>query len=236
MFWSSAGVRVDTCLTSVRVPKCAFMFQRPVTSCDDCPMMIQGTCVFARKKVKANSVLATQGESPAEIGFVRDGIVALTSVDSTGQQTWAAMRGPRALLGFEALVQAHAECEVRTLTQVDVCGATPEAVRALSRSNAGAKVLLDLALTEVCEQRLDVGLRTGSIENRVARFALQFEQLVGSTGSVRPLSKAQVAAMIGIRPETLSRVLRRFHARGVLEVSKGIRVLQPGALRAMAQA
>ena len=198
-------------------------------------MMILGACVFARKRVKANSVLASQGQSPAEIGFVRDGIVTLTSVDSMGQHTWAAMRGPRAMLGFEALANTPAECEVRALTEVDVCRATPDAVRLLRLGAAGAKVLLDLALTEVCEQRLDIGLRTGRVENRVARFALRFEQLVGRADSTKPLSKALVAALIGIRPETLSRVLTRFHARGLLEVSNGIRVLKPVALRAMTQ-
>jgi len=210
------------------------MLRPPVHECSDCELGQAGKCVFARKKVGPDSVLVPQGSLPVEVGFVRSGVVSLSAVSGDGEQTWGAVRGPRSLLGIEAMEGVASPCEVRTLTQVEICAATVPVVKGWLGSAGGARALFNLTLTELLEQRRDVDFRTGSIPARVARFALAFERLIGTNDVQRPLSKARVAALMGIRAETLSRVLRRFSTRGLLDSTMGIRVLDRAGLEAIA--
>lgn len=211
------------------------MLRRPVHECKDCELGAGGTCVFARKKVAADSVLVVQGSLAPELGFVRNGVISLSAVSGSGEQTWAAVRGPRSLLGIEAVEGAASACEVRTLTDVEVCAATVPTVKTWLGTAGGARVLFNLTLTELLEQRRDVDFRTGSIQARVARFALAFERLIGTNDAHRPLSKSRVAGLLGIRPETLSRVLGRFSKRGYLDAATGMRVIDRAALEAIAE-
>lgn len=210
------------------------MLRRPVQDCNDCELGSSGKCVFARKKVAADTVLVPQGSVPTEIGFVRAGVVALAAANGEGTQTWGAVRGPRSVLGIEALEGTASAYEVRTLTEVEVCAATVPVVKTWLDSPGGARALFELTLTELVEQRRDVDFRTGRIQARVARFALAFQQLIGSNDPRRPLSKARVAALLGIRAETLSRVLCRFSARGFLDSALGMKVLDREGLEAVA--
>ncbi len=182
----------------------------------------------------ADSVLTSQGAVPAEVAFIRSGIVAISATNAAGQQTWGAMRGPRSLLGLEALQDGHSGSEIRALTDVEMCSATVPTVKFMLDSQDGARRLFALTLTEVLEQRRDVNFRTGKAEARVARFALACERLI-EPGRAHPIPKARVAALVGIRPETLSRILNRFSERGILDSKSGIRVLQRSALETLAE-
>lgn len=212
------------------------MLRRPVHDCNDCELLVGGKCVFARKKFTPDTVLVAQGGLPMEIGFVRIGVIALSTVSGDGEQTWGAVRGPRSLLGVEAVGGTPSTCEVRTLTQVEICAATVPVVKTWLGSPGGARAMFNLTLTELLEQRRDVDFRTGSVQTRVARFALAFERLIGTNDVKRPLSKARVAGLMGIRPETLSRVLRKFSTNGYLDSASGMRVLDRAALEALSEA
>lgn len=208
------------------------MLRKEVHDCADCELHHDGTCVFAPKRVKADEVLTTQGTVASEVGFVRSGIVALSAVNASGEQTWGGVRGPRSILGVEAVEGSASTVEVRALTDVELCSATVPTVKFMLGSPEGARRLFGLTLTELLEQRRDIDFRTGTADVRVARFALVCEQLVGK-GGAQPLSKVRVAALIGIRPETLSRVLRRFSDNKWLDATVGIHVLDRPALEAI---
>jgi CRP-like cAMP-binding protein len=199
------------------------MLRERVSDCSQCELHHPGGCVFAPRKLKADEVLTAQGAVATEVGFVRSGIVSLSATSTAGAQTWGAMRGPHSLLGLEALEGARSACEVRALTDVELCVATVPSVKFMLGAPDGARTLFGLTLTEVLEQRRDIEFRTGTAEARVARFALACERFIGK-GKTQPLSKARVAALVGIRPETLSRVL-----------TSGIKVVKREALETLAE-
>jgi CRP-like cAMP-binding protein len=211
------------------------MLRRPVHDCGDCELNAGGKCVFARKTLEPDALIVPQGAVPTEVGFVRRGMIALSTVSRSGDQTWGAVRGPRSLLGVEAVSGSPSACEVRALTEVEICAATVPVVKSWLGSVGGARTLFDLTLIELLEHRRDVDFQTGTAEARVARFALACERYIGTGSRVRPLSKARVAALVGMRPETLSRVLHRFSERGYLDSSSGVRVLDREALEALAE-
>ncbi len=194
--------------------------------------MIQGRCAFAPKTCKADTVLLAQGQEPDHVGFLREGLVATTAVDANGDVTWASLRGPRSLVGFEAFVHTPTTAETRALSDVEWCSAPKATVAALLAEPASAMVFFRLALTEVLDQRKDVALHTGSVAHRVARVIQECERLLGPRRGGHRLAKAQVAALVGVRPETLSRALRELHDRRI--VANGIEVLDAEALSALA--
>ncbi|MBK7863006.1 MAG: Crp/Fnr family transcriptional regulator [Archangiaceae bacterium] len=211
------------------------MLRAPVHDCRDCELGAGGSCVFTRKTLRAGAVMVAQGGPPAEVAFVRSGVVGLSVVAGSGEQTWSAVRGPRSVIGIEAMAGAPAAFEARALTEVEVCAASVSVVRAALGSARGARALFELALAELTAQRRDVDFRTGPPLQRVARFVREFERLIGSHGARRPLSKARVASLVGIRPETLSRVLQRLRARGYLDARAELKVLDGPGLDALAE-
>lgn len=101
------------------------MLDSPVHGCSDCPLNSQGRCPFVARRVPAGTTLWSQSDVPREIVFVKDGLVSITANDATGHEVMSAVRGPRALLGFEALRNRPARGAVDALTDVQVCSAEP---------------------------------------------------------------------------------------------------------------
>ncbi len=195
--------------------------------------MVGGRCVFAPKKIEPDALLTPQGALANEIAFVRNGVVSLTTVAANGEQTHVAVRGPRSLLGLEALQDKPSPAEVRAVTEVRLCTAPMHTVKGWLGPESAPKRLFELALGEVLEQRRDTDFRSGRAEARVARFVLACARHVGR-GRDAPFSKARAAAILGMRPETLSRVLKKLSARGFLDASTGVRVLDADALSELA--
>ena len=71
-----------------------------------------------------------------------------------------------------------------------------------------------------------------SVEQRLARYLLDVSQ--GKDSFVLSLSKGDLASLLGMTQETLSRRLSSFHQEGILELQghRGIRIMDREALRA----
>lgn len=192
-------------------------------------------CVFAPAKREAGPVVTAQGELAARISFIRKGIVGLSTVSPKGDEHWSAVRGPRSLLGLEALEGLSSSYEVRALTELELCAAPVSTVTAWLETLSGARTMFGLALAELLNQRRDIEFHTGTAEVRVARFCLACEPLLTPGGGHDHFSKVQVAALIGVRPETLSRVLRKFADAGLLDSSSGVRIIDRAGLQAIAE-
>ncbi len=199
------------------------MIDAPVTSCEACPLGAQGTCAFVPRKVAAGTVLWPQGEVPAEVLFVKRGVLARSTIDPDGDEVATSVRGPRSLLGAEALRGQTARASVEALTDAVVCSASPSTVL----QAADTRTLWQLTLDELLRVERDGELRSGSAASRVARFIL----LSGGLGA---FSKRHVAGLLGIRPETMSRCLRGLEAEGLIAAGGEVRILDAAGLQALA--
>ena len=226
-------------------PTLPHMLDAPVPSCTECPLGATGGCAFIPRKVPAGTQLWPQGEVPRELIFVKSGLLALSATDSAGQELGAAVRGPRSLLGFESLRGQTARASVEALTDAVVCTATPTTVRqrtGLQGSGFGpsaelaasASALLQLTLDELLRVERDGDLRSGSAVSRVARFVLHSGALIAS-GQHAPFSKRHVAALLGLRPETMSRCLRALKTAGLITSGREVRILDEPRLRELAR-
>lgn len=158
--------------------------------------------------------------------MVKSGLLAMSATDSAGQELGAAVRGPRSLLGFESLRGQQARASVEALTDTVVCTS--------ARLPASASALLQLTVDELLRAGRDGDLRSGSAVSRVARFVLDSGSLIAS-GQHAPFSKRHVAALLGLRPETMSRCLRALKNAGVIASDRDVRILDEPRLRELAR-
>jgi CRP-like cAMP-binding protein len=93
----------------------------------------------------------------------------------------------------------------------------------LQRDTAFARNLLDRLAAEIL--RLLAGIEAGMLQRAPQRLASYLCTLAGSDGAAArrvslPVSKTVVAAMLGVKKETLSRLLRDLSERRVIAVSR----------------
>ena len=97
------------------------MLGKPVESCDRCELGKNGPCLFRPKKVDAGAMVAHQGEVSREVLFVKEGVLGLTATDAAGDEVLTSVRGPRSVIGLEALSGKPSPFTVTALDDATVC-------------------------------------------------------------------------------------------------------------------
>jgi CRP-like cAMP-binding protein len=165
--------------------------------------------------------------------FIKEGFVALSAVNPRGAELLLSLRGPASLLCTEAIQSEPSPYEVRALSRVKVCGISSEALSQwIGPEKSPARVILDLLRTESRQQRDEVNWRQGDCLSRVARFALAHHRFLADRPNA--VRKQVVARLLGMRPETLSRCLTKLEKDGVVDASRGVRVIDHRRLAAIA--
>jgi CRP-like cAMP-binding protein len=198
------------------------MIDEPVARCSECVVNGAGRCPFTTRTVQAGERLWMQGDVPREVLFVKDGLVSLSTTEPSGEESLSAVRGPRSLLGTEAL------------TDVTVCASAPTSIAQWVGPATPASALVGLLVDEHSRHTRDANLRTGPSLARLARFLLEFSKLVEG-GRKAPFSKQHVARILGMRAETLSRCLRQLVDAGVIESGRHVRVRDSNRLATIAR-
>lgn len=169
-----------------------------------------------------------QGEPATAAYCIKCGAVAVRRLDAEGNSVTLGLHYPGDLVGQHALLgggeqRASAEAlEATTVCMID--GATMS--ETLSRSPDLARDMLRRAALEF-EQAQDSIVRSATLPNRdrLIGLLLQLMQRHGeahSDGSWRlhlPLPRRDLASMIGIRHETLSRIIARLASDGLAQFS-----------------
>jgi CRP/FNR family transcriptional activator FtrB len=192
--------------------------------------------VAGLQRFSNHSFLFREGEEPDFIHcFIEGGVVLLGG--SEGQEAVIEFFGPgesvllpAALLGLPYLVSARATADgqallipagkLRQLIDQDVALAA-QCARVLSRH---WRVLI----TQIKE------IKTHGAAERVAQFLMsQTDKTIGSATLVLPGMKKEVATRLGIKPETLSRTLKKLREYGVETTGDSIRIAAVERLAAL---
>jgi len=216
-------------------PEVSVLSISPVTDCQACSLGIasQGRCRLTPTAREPGATLCAQGERPRTVYFIKEGFVALSAVSPRGTELVLTLRGPTSLLCTEALHGEPSPFEVRALSRVKLCGISGDTMSQwIGPEKSPARVVLDLLLAESRMQRDEVNWRQGDCLSRVARFALAHARFLADRPNA--VRKQVVARLLGMRPETLSRCLTRLERDGVLDASRGVRVLDARRLAAIA--
>lgn len=175
-----------------------------------------------------------QGDVPREVLYVREGLVSLSSTEPSGSESLSAVRGPRSLLGAEALSARPAHSSVEALTDVTVCATPATRLQEWVGPGNPAGAMMRLLVDEHSRNARDLNLRSGPSMARLARFLLEFARLVDA-GRKAPFSKQHVARILGMRAETLSRCLRQLVDFGIIESGRQVKVKDTNRLAVIAR-
>lgn len=214
------------------------MSEQRIVSCASCPcghaagIGSGGSCPLIDRRKERGEYLFFEGEPATHVWFVKRGTVVLArgSGEGEGQERARAVRKAGAFVGLEALVQPTYLDTARVTSSTTVCGATLAAVNAwLGAPGTPARVALEQVLRATGDDAPRAAGPDGNAVRRVARWLLADQQSAG------PLPRRDVAGLLGMVPETLSRALAQLSDLGAVEVTRrSLRVRDPSALRAAA--
>lgn len=207
----------------------------PINDCTVCSLGIasQGRCRLTPTTREMGATLCAQGERPRTVYFIKEGFVSLSAVSPRGSEMALTLRGPGSLLCTEAMQGDPSPSEVRALSRVKLCGIAGDQMNSwVGPEKSPARAILELFLSEGKLQRDEVSYRQGDCVARVARFALAHARFLADRPNA--VRKQMVARLLGMRPETLSRCLTRLQRDGVVDASRGVRVIDARRLAAIA--
>jgi CRP-like cAMP-binding protein len=186
--------------------------------------------------VPRRQIIYAEGDEPTRLYYVQAGRVKIVKTTASGKELITGFYQTGEFFGYKALLEgtvyhdAAVAVEDSTLFYIPADDfaqllRNPEVSQQLVRLMAGRK-------REREEQLLDMAYN--SLRRRVANALLGFYDHAkpSEPEALIQLSRDDLAAVVGIAPESLSRTLSEFRHDGLLEVTpKGIRLLQPDKLR-----
>jgi len=196
-------------------------------TCAECVLgPTAGPCGFRTQTVADGTTLAEADEVPSQLVHLKSAVVELVTTSMAGGERRYSLRGPGALVGWQVLAGTKSCSAVRVLHGGEVCTMTAEAARAADTTLAAA--LLEPVAVELAQTACELHLSNQPAATRVARFLLAEIICVSQTLDGR--TARSVARQLGIRHETLSRILKKLEANGCIERSP-LRVIDREGLR-----
>ncbi len=168
------------------------------------------------------TVFLTQGESISRYYVVLEGWCGASKGNAEGQESVLQLFRRGDFL-FESTSNAFVDISpinLQALTPVHLLTLAPSAVHAAEERSATFTANMLTASVLRCQDLRDhiEQLTLHTAEERVGRFLLQlrFNTSPGGKDIVLPFDKSLIAAYLGIKPETLSRVFQTFRTRGFI--------------------
>jgi CRP-like cAMP-binding protein len=173
----------------------------------------------------AGSVLYEADTHKKFIYSIRDGMVKLEHVAQDGQNRIVRLLGAGAAIGLELLDGADGYHHTAiAINQVDLCKIPLSTVRQLESKHA----VLCKQVGKQLQEQLDladewiVALGTGTAKQRVAQLILVLNEFFADeNGAFILLNREDMAAMIGIAVETVSRMIAEFKRQKILNKVRG---------------
>ena len=176
------------------------------------------------------TVLMQQGGDPGDVFYVEDGLAKLVRTGLDGREQILGLRGPGWFLGAALVLafRAHPASAV-ALTPCRLRRLTRQAfLELMAKHEALSWHVHEMHSREVLsqfQQMADLG--TATSRQRLERFLRRFTEAATPSrngGGVRlslPLKRWELASLIAVTPEHLSRLLRQLRDDGVIRVNQG---------------
>lgn len=197
--------------------------------------------VATRKRVKRGESLFRAGDRFESLYAVRLGFLKSTVMSSDGREQVTGFHMAGELVGLDGISSETHSCDTVALEDTEVCVIPYERLEEV----AGAVPMLRNHFHKVMSREIvrehGVMLLLGSMhaEERLAAFLLNLSQRFEARGYSRTefvlrMTRAEIGSFLGLKLETVSRVLSRFAQDGLIEVNqKHVRIVNPDGLRAI---
>lgn len=182
---------------------------------------------FSRSKLDAGELLYRQGDKNNGVYCVSAGLIAVRTYDADGASTLLRLVNPGELIGYRAFLTGRSHrTEAQALVKSRVCRVAMHGARKVMDGNPDVmarlarRCALDL---DLYQERIQA---SGRQKNR-ARLMEILTGLMAAHGTPDgdylrmrlPVSRRDLADMMGVQPETMSRLLGRLEQDGVLRAS-----------------
>ena len=227
------------------------------SSCDQCIVRDRALCASlapgdldllsrlgTQRRLVRGEILTHAGDEPMICANLQSGVMKIQSTTAEGETAIVGLLYPGDFIGRPyAMVETH---DVVALTEVSLCS-FPRArfEAALAEHRQMEQLLLRRTLMELDRARGWL-LRMGraSAAARVAGFIDDMARRLGALGCavpaqvVLPLSRGEIAELLGLTIETVSRQFSRLRSMGAIELSgtRSLVVRDAALLRAEAEA
>ncbi len=228
-----------------------------MSSCETCVVRNRAICaglddreiqalnvMGRRRNVTAGEPLIWEDDDSLLVANVIDGVLKLTTSTEDGREQIVGVAYPSDFIGRPFGQTSRAS--VTALTDARVCVFARNDFDRFARDHPGLEhKLLERTLAELDRTRswmMLLGRKTAS--EKIATFLLEMADRFGETGCAPtparrfslPFSRQQVADLLGLTIETVSRQLTKLKADGVIELPsrREVEVRDRGALRALA--
>ncbi|MEP4037465.1 Crp/Fnr family transcriptional regulator [Pseudophaeobacter sp.] len=206
--------------------KCAFYagsIWQPISS-GSISVLTQG---FSRKELDAGQVLYAQGTENRGVFCVSKGLIALRALHPDGKSTLLKLAYPGDIVGYRSFLENDChKTEARALQPSRVCTvAQRDANRVMQGNPLVLTKLTGRCVSEINNSRERI-ISAATLPNRKRLSALLHRLMethgvrTGDTLRMQlPLSRSDLADLIGVQPETMSRLFKRLSDDGELVIS-----------------
>ena len=177
---------------------------------------------FSRRELDAGEVLFEQGAESGGVYCVSRGLIALRTYQPDGKSTLLKLAYPSEIIGFRSFLDdGPHRTEARALVPSRICTVAQRDANRVVRANPSVMARLASRCIAEIDQSHEkiIAAATQSNKERLTAILLQLAQHHGKLeqGFVEmklPLSRPDLADLIGVQPETLSRLVKRLEREG----------------------
>ncbi len=191
------------------------------------------------RRIKRGEYLFRSAEPFVSLYAIRTGFfkTVLASQDGRDQVTGFHMSGE--LIGLDGISNHTHTCDAVALEDSEVCELPFHRMEALSQEIPSLQSHFYRLMSREIVRDQGVMLLLGNMksEERLAAFLLNLSQRLHSRGFaandfILRMSREEIGSYLGLKLETVSRTLSKFHQQGLIAVEhKHIQILQPAALK-----
>ena len=199
------------------------------------------TVIKQSHRLKKGEFLFRSGESFHSLYAIRTGFFKTTvaSQDGRDQVTGFFMSGE--LIGMDGICTHSHSCDAVALEDSEVCELPFGHMEVLSKEIPSIQTHFFRLMSREIVRDQGVMLLLGNMraEERIAAFLLNLSQRLHHRGFaandfILRMSREEIGSYLGLKLETVSRTLSRFHQEGLIVVEhKHIRLLKPEMLNQM---
>lgn len=183
--------------------------------CPGCPLPHEDGAERPWRNYQAGEELLSQGQVHPDLLRIRSGVVLLTALDASGEETLVCLRGAGACFNLDSIEGRPSMVRAEALTDVVVCHLSGDNLcQAVRDGGDSAPALLSLALDEA--RAWATGRRRASGRRAVARLAQLLLEMDGLGSPPASVPRTLIARLLSIRPETLSRTIQELRDAGAI--------------------
>lgn len=195
--------------------------------------------LIGKRHYDARAVLFRQGDPGTHLYLLSQGLLKLTVTDRSGREQIIGLVTPGLMLGFDSLADENHTYSAETVTPASVCILRHKDMLRVLEQNPQAAMrtvaILNRALADA--QRLIRLLGQKSAAEKIASLLLILAEAAYGPGAKPslPLMRQEIAEILGLTAETVSRVFTNFREAGFIQATRhSVRILDMTRLRAVA--